>query len=338
MQKTKLLDIAKELGISVGTVSKALRGYDEISDSTIAKVKAAADKYNFIPNSIAVKLRSQESKNIGVIIPDLKNSFFIDVLKGMILEAGKQHYSIIIKESKDSHKLENRCVEELLVQNVDGIFISLSNNTKVNTHLQKIKESGVILIQFDKISKTLQTTKIINDNYKASFEVTEKLILKGRKKIALIRSSHNSENTFKRFIGYRDALLKHNITVDNELVINIQNLNYIEGYNNLHSLFKKNKKIDAVFALNDNAAIGCLNCIKDLGFSVPKDIAVVGFSNSEITSLVSPKLSTINQHGELMGKKIMNRFYEEKQMLKEKKEVVFENITLETTFIKRESS
>lgn len=206
MKNITLKEIATTLGISITTVSKALKDYSDVSEKTKKAVKELAEKLNYTPNSFAVNLRTKESKTIGLIIPEVTHHFFSNIIKSIIDAAEKNGYLVIILQSNESLELEKKQVDLLINKRVDGILISLSNESNNDSHIQDILNRKIPLVMFDKIAKLAKCSKVVIDDQKAGFDATQHLIDKGCRKIAHIRGPLNPQNSIDRYLGYKKAL------------------------------------------------------------------------------------------------------------------------------------
>lgn len=305
MKPVTLKQIADKLGLSITTVSKALKGYPDVSKKTKQLVMNLSKDLNYVPNSFAVNLRTQHSKTIGVIIPATVHHFFSKVIEGILTEAEKQGYLVILMQSNEDYNLEKKQVDLLLSKGVDGILISLSNKTYDYTHLKKIIDYDIPLVLFDKIAKSINCSKVIIDDKKAAYNAVNYLIKKGYKRIAHFRGDLNPQNSIDRFLGYKQALLDNHIVFDPSLVyICNNNSDFDDGYLNAGKLLKDHgKNIDAIFTITDVIAIGIMKYFSDLNIKIPEDIALFGFSNWFMASVISPSLSSVEQHGYEMGEK-----------------------------------
>lgn len=338
MKEVTLKEIAENLGISVTTVSKALKNYTDVSKKTKALVKAEAKRLQYKPNVFAVNLRTKESKTVGLIIPEVVHHFFSSVINGIIEQAEKKGYLVIILQSNENAALEKKQVDLLISKRVDGIMISLANTTVDIAHLLQIKEYGIPLVMFDKISKMVPCSKIIINDRQAAYDATKYLIDRGCKKIAHFRGALLPQNSIDRFLGYKKALQDHNITFDSSLVYMCENVDYEDGCKAALKLIEDKKEVDGIFAITDMAAVGAMTIFREKGIKIPKDISVMGFSNWFLSQAVSPALSTIDQPGYKMGK---NAFKVLRKEIKSKKEgKPFQPIikTLNTKLIIREST
>ncbi|WP_147678309.1 LacI family DNA-binding transcriptional regulator [Algibacter pacificus] len=340
MKPVTLKDIAEQLNISITTVSKALKDYPDVSKKTKGLVKELAKTLNYKPNTFAVNLRMKESKTIGLVVPVIVHHFFSNIIKGIISQAEKKGYLVIILQSNESYELEKKQVDLLLSQRVDGILISLANGTADFSHLNGIIQQGKPLVMFDKIAKIIKCSKIIIDDRKAAYNATQHLIDIGCKRIAHFRGALLPQNSIDRFLGYKKALLDNNFPYDPSLVYicELGDNSFEEGKENARKLLKDHNDVDGIFINTDLVAIGAMTEFKKHGVKVPEDINIVGFSNWFMSSVISPTLTTIDQPGYKMGKTAFKQLYKEMKAIKNKKPLPSKIITLETALIKREST
>lgn len=338
MKEVTLKQIAENLGISITTVSKALKNYPDVSKKTKARVKDEAKKLNYKPNVFAVNLRTRRSRTVGLIIPEVVHHFFSTVVNGIIEYAEKKGYLVIILQSNESFKLEKRQIDLLISKRVDGIMISLASTTTDISHLQEVKELEIPLVMFDKISKLIDCSKIIINDREAAYKATKHLIDSGCKRIAHFRGALLPQNSIDRFLGYKKALEDHGLTYDSSLVYICDRVDYEDGITAAKQLLKDHDDIDGIFTITDLVAIGAISVFNDRGIQVPNDISIMGFSNWFISSAITPSLSTVDQPGYEMGKKTFKVLL--KEMNAKKEGVPFEPITkvLKTKIIKRNST
>ncbi|MEE2801786.1 MAG: LacI family DNA-binding transcriptional regulator, partial [Bacteroidota bacterium] len=218
MKQVTLREIANKLNISITTVSKALKDYPDVSPKTKSLVKELASTLNYKPNAFAVNLRTRESKTIGLIIPVIVHHFFSNVIKGIVAQAEKKGYLVIILQSNESYELEKKQIDLLMNQRVDGIIISLANGTIEYKHLTDVIKANTPLVMFDKIAKIVNCSKVIIDDRKAAYDATQHLIDIGCRRIAHFRGSLLPQNSIDRFLGYRKALDDNGIKYDPSLV------------------------------------------------------------------------------------------------------------------------
>lgn len=338
MKEVTLKQIAENLGISITTVSKALKNYSDVSKKTKARVKDEAKKLNYKPNVFAVNLRTRRSRTVGLIIPEVVHHFFSTVVNGIIEYAEKKGYLVIILQSNESFKLEKRQIDLLISKRVDGIMISLASTTTDISHLQEVKELEIPLVMFDKISKLIDCSKIIINDREAAYKATKHLIDSGCRRIAHFRGALLPQNSIDRFLGYKKALEDHGLTYDSSLVYICDRVDYEDGITAAKQLLKDHDDIDGIFTITDLVAIGAISVFNDRGIQVPNDISIMGFSNWFISSAITPSLSTVDQPGYEMGKKTFKVLL--KEMNAKKEGVPFEPITkvLKTKIIKRNST
>ncbi|WP_026712608.1 LacI family DNA-binding transcriptional regulator [Flavobacterium daejeonense] len=338
MREATLKEIAHTLGISITTVSKALKNYPDVSEKTRKAVIALAEELHYTPNSFAVNLRTKESKTIGLIIPEVVHHFFSGVVNGIIDEAEKNGYLVIILQSNESLELEKKQVALLLNKRVDGIIMSLSNESNDDAHIKEIIQKGIPFVQFDKISKLIPSSKVIINDQKAAMEAVQHLIDMGCKKIAHIRGLANPQNSIDRFLGYKKALEKNGIPFDSSLVYSCKSITFEQGVEFAQQILEEDKGIDGIFVITDLVAVGLLAHFNEKGIQVPGQIAVIGFSNWLVSQVITPKLSTVDQPSYEMGVAAFNLLLEE--MIYRKKGKIFEPKTIElpTSIITREST
>lgn len=338
MREITLKEIADNLGISVTTVSKALKNYPDVSEKTKKAVIALAEELNYTPNSFAVNLRTKESKTIGLIIPEVVHHFFSGVVNGIIDEAEKKGYLVIILQSNESLELEKKQVALLINKRVDGIIMSLSNESNYDIHIKEIIRKEIPFVQFDKISKLIPCSKVIINDQRAAMEAVQHLIDMGCKKIAHIRGLENPQNAIDRFLGYKKALEKNGIPFDSSLVYSCKAITFEQGVEFAKQIIEEDKGIDGIFVITDLVAVGVLAHFNEVGVKVPDDVAVIGFSNWLVSQVITPKLSTVDQPSYEMGVAAFNLLLEEIVCRKEGK--VFEPKTVElgTSVVAREST
>ncbi len=260
MKPVTLKEIASRLNISVSTVSKALKDYPDIGIETKSLVRETARKLNYKPNTLAINLRTNESKTIGLVIPEIVHHFFSSVIKGIVSRAEKKGYLVIILQSDESCELEKKQLELLLDQRVDGIIISLANDTDQYDHIQEVMRQNTPLVMFDKVSKRVECSKVIIDDRKAAYEATLHLIQKGCRRIAHFRGALTPLNSIDRFLGYRKALLDNGLEFDPSLVYicECDDRSFEEGKENARKLMEDHDDVDGVFINTDLVAIGAL--------------------------------------------------------------------------------
>ena len=333
-----LKQIAEKLNISITTVSKALNEYPDVSKKTRKLVRETAAILNYKPNSFAVNLRTKESKTIGLIIPEIVHHFFSSVIKGIISQAEKKGYLVITLQSNESYELEKKQVNLLLNKRVDGILISLANETGDYKHLTEIIEQDTPLVMFDKIAKVVKCSKVVIDDRNAAYRATQHLINIGCTRIAHFRGPLLPQNSIDRFLGYKQALTDNNLVYDASLVYLLKEMSFEEGKFYARQLLKEHKEVDGIFINTDLVAIGAITEFNNQGIKVPDQINVIGFSNWFMASVITPSLTTVNQPGFEMGKKAFKILYKEIKDIKKKKSITYKEVVLPTEIIVRAST
>lgn len=299
MAQITIKDIARELGISPSTVSRALKNHPDISQATKDAVVEFAKKHHYTPNAIALSLKSQRSNTIGVIVPEIVHHFFSCVISGIEDIAAKNGFNVMIFQSNESYEREVSICNTLISNQVDGVLVSLSKNTTDYEHFKKLQRSGASIVFFDRICKGVDTDRVIINDYKSAFMAVEHLINIGCKKIAHLSASQQLIIGQQRQMGYTEALKKHKIAIDKDLIIKCDNQK--DAFNVTSELMKLPSPPDAIFAVNDLTAAGALLAVKRAGYRVPEDIAIVGFTDGIVSTVTDPTLTTVEQHGFEMG-------------------------------------
>ena len=298
-----LADLAKELKISSATVSRALKDHPDISIKTRNKVKELAQKLNYRPNSIAQGLRKQESKILGVIIPEIVHHFFSSVISGIMETANKAGYRVMICQSMELYAKEVEDVEALFSSRVDGILISHSNETSNFAHIEKIRQFGLPVVSFDKVCYKLKHhSMVIIDDYEGAYNIVKHLIKAGFDKIAHLHGPLNPITSQNRLKAYLEALKDHHLEKNETYIMGCKQVTQNEGYEFTKHLINLPERPNAIFAVTDLVAIGAMVAIKEAGLRIPEDIAVVGYSDWAMASVVEPSLTTVSQPGFEMGK------------------------------------
>lgn len=331
-------DIAKALGLSTSTVSRALRDSYEISPETKERVLAFAKEINYRPNPIALSLKEKRSRSIGVVISEIANSFFSQAIDGIESIAHDKGYNVIIAQSKESYDKEESAINYLASRGVDGILISVSTETKDVSLIKNFHEKGLPFVCFDRIVHEIDTYKVIVDNAKSAYNATVHLIKNGYKKIVHLANSESLSITQERVAGYKKALEEYKLPVDEKMIFYTEHggLIYEEVEKVLKEVMKMKQKVDAVFASSDKLTTNSLRFFKKHEVNIPSEIGLLGFSNLDLTDLLSPSLSVVRQPAFEMGRiaaQSLIKIVESKRPIKD-----FETIILPADIIPRESS
>ena len=329
-----LKNIAKNLGLSISTVSRALSNHSDISDETKEKVKKYAAKVKYVPNLFAKGFRSHKSNIIGVIIPNIEHQFTATLLRGIIATAELNGYKVIICESFNSEKKQSDLLETMIQFGVDGILLSLTKKTNnVDEIINMLQHIPLIL--FDRVSNKVPCTQIVIDDEDAAFQAVEHLINIGKKRIAIIKELDNSNVSQRRFEGYLRALKKYNIPIDQNLIVGSEDLSIEEGIRQTGILMSLQNKPDAIFTIIDEAGIGAITHLKKCKIKIPDEVAVVGFSNSIFATIIKPNLTSIHQPGNRIGEVAVKYLIEE---INEESTIKNKTIEIKTKLIVRKSS
>lgn len=294
-------DIARELGISPSTVSRALKDHPDISVETKKSVNALAEKLNYQPNIVALSLRQKKTNTIGVIIPELVHFFFSTVISGIEDVAHQAGYSVILAQSNETYLREVAHLKALFNSRVDGMLISLARETTNYDHIESIISKGVPIVFYDRMYNSPTSSKVIVDDYAGAKEAVNHLIEQGCKNIAHMVGAPSLIISKDRLRGYKDALTENGLKVNEDLIFPCDSGTFEEGKEVAKKLLNSKVSIDAIFTNNDPMAMGAMVAIKEKGLKIPQDIAVVGFSNWFFGELMEPSLTTIDQPGYEMG-------------------------------------
>jgi LacI family transcriptional regulator len=298
-QAVTLRDIAKALNLSISTVSRALTDSYQIGGKTKEKVLAYAKAHHYVPNRMARGLKAGKSRSIGVVVCSIDNNFVAQMLDGIDQHFTSHNYQLIIMQSKESYEQEKAGVELLYAGGIDGLLISPSYQTTDFKHLIKLQEAGVPVVLFDRLSKQIETHKVAADNLKGAYQATEHLIKNGYCNIAHINSNTKLNMATERFEGYKKALADYGIAFNQDLVKFCDtstaadlNLNLSKA---IEELMLLKARPDAIFTATDQLSTRCLALLHQLQYKIPEDVALIGFSNTDLADALNPSLSTIHQ-------------------------------------------
>lgn len=302
--KITLKKIAKEFDVSISTVSKALKNSHEISEDLRDKIQAFANYYHYKPNSLALNLRNQKSKTIGIIIPEIVHHFFTTVISGIEQLANENGYNVIICLSNESYEKEVLNLEMLANGIVDGIIVSVSKETLKKgefDHLETLVMNGMPLVMFDRVIDSLACGKVTSDDFGAGYLACNHLFEVGCKRVAIITTDDFVTVGAQRKKGYLKSLEEHHMPVDENLILHIDE--QFEISKQIENLFKQNKPPDGIFAVNEIYAATAMKIVQELGKKIPDEVAIIGFTDGFISKFSTPSLSTVAQHGYRIGLK-----------------------------------
>lgn len=335
--KLTLKQIARELDVSVSTVSKALRDSPEISEETRQKVKAFAKLYNYKPNNIALSLKNRKTRTIGIVLPEIVHDFFATVISGIEEVANKKGYNILICISNNSFDREVMNLEMLANGSTDGFILSVAKETQQREdyhHLEEVINQGMPVVLFDRVVDCIHCDKVIIDDTEGAKKAVQHLVDLGRKRIGIITTVDYVSVGKLRTRGYVDALEENGMPVSNDLILKIEDVDNSEKE---IIDFVQSKDLDGVFAVNEQFCASAVKGINQKGLSVPDDVSVISFSDGELSKRFIPSLSTIHQHGAEMGKKAAELLIQRLERPVETEED-FRTEVIKTSLIEREST
>ena len=331
-------DIAKALNLSTSTVSRALRGSYEISQETKRLVLEYAENVSYRPNPIALSLKEKRSRSIGVVVCEIANTFFSQIINGIESIAYNRGYHVIITQSHESYEREVIDLQYLASRSVDGMLVSVSSETTDLSHFKALHGKGLPIVFFDRAAEEVKTHKVTLDNFSGAYDATVHLIQNGYRRIAHVTHSAHLSLARERLRGYKQALEDNNIPFNESYVKfcrhGVTILAEIEE--GIKELLKMKQKPDAIFAVSDRLTMGTLSALKKADIKVPDDMGVVGFSNSDIIDLLHPSLTAIKQPAFEMGQIATELLIE---LIESKKPVTeFKNKILKAELMVRDSS
>lgn len=339
MKQTRITikDIAKEFGVAVSTVSRALHNSNEVSDELKKNICDYAAAHHYQPNMLATSLRNcrvERTKTIGVIIPKFVHYFFSCVLSGIETTASHQGYSIMVAQSDEAYENEKKIMQRFNAARVCGVIVSLAKDTKQYDHFQELLNIKVPIVFYDRICTELKTSRVVVDDYAGAFEAVDYMIKTGCRRVAFLGSVMTLEIAKNRCNGYKDALLKNHIKIDERLIMQCDKQG--DAHLLLPKLLLDKDRPDALFAINDDIAFEALQVCRELNLDVPKDVSICGFSNSTITKVCNPQLTSVEQRGYDVGveaAKILINNAENKD-----EDIKIKNKIIETTLVVRGST
>jgi len=301
MIRVTIKDIARELKISTSTVSRALADRWDVNPETRKAVLELAEKWNYSPNPISLSLKQKRSKFVGIVIPEFINSFFPEVIIGIESVLQPKGYHILISQSNESYEKELSNLKAFVTQMVDGFIISVTKETKNTDYFNYLISNDFPLVFFNRVGADVPASNVIIDDYKWAFLAVEHLIKQGRKRIVHLAGQENLQLAIRRKQGYIDALKKYQLPHDESLIIPC-GVMMERGVMGAHKILEMKERPDAIFAVNDPTAIGAMKTLQKHGVRIPEDIAIVGFTESQMSMIVEPNLTTVEQPTFEIGK------------------------------------
>ena len=328
-------DLAEKLNISVSTVSRALKDNPEISQQTRKTVQALAKELGYKPNPIAVALKTHKSNTIGVVVPQIVNTFFATVVKKIEDVADKYGYNVLVASSNETFEKEKKNIDIFLANRCDGIILSISKATTSYEHIKQIQDMGVPLVLFDRTAKELDVSKVVADDADAAFKIVQHLIHGGARRIALLTGPEQLSIGKNRMKGYLKAMTLNKLEINTDYIVRCEDFSVKAAKEATQRVLNMKNMPDAIFGINDDMAIGAIEAIKEKGLKIPEEVAVFGFSNSKRSRYMTPSVSTINQFPEKIGETAAELLFE--QILDAKHAQIREEV-INSELIVRESS
>lgn len=309
-KQVTIKDIARKLGLSISTVSRALRNVQDINPETKRLVLALAEELNYEPNLIAKSLVNKHTKVIGVILPVIASRYFADALSGMMEVADANGYHIMFCQSDESFEKEASSIRKLVSLRIDGLLVSVSKCTTESELFSKVQQKGIPVVFFDRALANMDATKVTVNQYEGAFMAVEHLINRGCTRIAHIAGPRHLSVAVERLEGYLEALRKHHIGIRQEYIMHCEDFQ-LSALEKVEALFSLEDKPDGIFAVNDSSAIVCIKYLLEQGYKIPEDVAIIGYNNDPSSEVVSPALSTVMQPSFEVGKLAMQLLIDE---------------------------
>ena len=300
--RTSLKDLAERLGVSIATVSRALRGSHEVGEEMIVKAKMLAKEMNYRPNPFAQSLRKEAPKVIGVVVPNLVTHYYAGVLDGIEDCARRHGYSVICANSHESYEREAEAIDNFLNMHVEGIAVCLAQDTTDYSHFLELRDQGIPLVFFARTCFDDKFSSVVANGDEAAMQATQHLIDTGSSRIAFIGGPNHLDMVRRRKHGYLEALRENRLAVDRDLVV-CDKIDFDVARNATIKLLQSEKRPDAILAFNDIITYAAFDAIKSLGLRIPEDVAIIGFTDGDSAAFVTPRLSAIMDQAYLQGEK-----------------------------------
>lgn len=300
MVNVRQSDIARKLGVSRVTVSKGLRNHPDISALMKKKIAETAGKMGYVPNLIARQLNSKRTFTIGVVIPDLENSFFSYVADSMIDYATEQNYYVILTVSREKESIERQNIHNLIGMRVDGLLVCLSQETTDKQIFTTVEKMKIPLVFFDRAFEELKFSRVVFNDKQGASDALSKIIKMGYTRIGHLAGYSNTNIGKKRSEGFRKTLLEHKISVHKEWIIE-GGFEMKDGYESFKKLYSSGVLPEVFFTVNDRVALGAYKAAREAGIKIPEDIGIFGYGFSEITDTFDPQLTVIDQDPRKLG-------------------------------------
>ncbi|MQN59676.1 LacI family DNA-binding transcriptional regulator [Segatella copri] len=301
-RRTSLKDLADKLGVSIATVSRALRNSHEVGEEMTQKVKKLAKELNYRPNPFAQSLRKEAPRVIGVIVPNLVTHYYAAVLDGIEDYASKLGYSVISSNSHEDHEREAQALDNFLNMHVEGIIACLAQDTTDYSHFEQLHEMGVPLVFFARCCLEDMFSQVVGNGDVAAQEATQRMIETGSRRVAFIGGPNHLDMVRRRKHGYLEALRENRIPIDRDLVV-CDKIDFDVARNATLRLLEGENPPDAILAFNDIITYAAFDAIKSKGLRIPEDVAIIGFTDGDTAAFVTPRLSAIMDQAHVQGTK-----------------------------------
>lgn len=305
-----LRDLAAELGVSISTVSRALKNSPEISSELKERIKKLAKKRNYRPNPFAMSLLRNSPRIIGIIVPDIVTHYYSSIISGINDIARNNEYSIIITSSYENYKLEMQCLEDLVNIRVEGIIVCLSQETTDYSHFEALYDQNIPLVFFDRVCLIRKFSSVVTDNEESAFHAVSHLIETGSKRIGFIGGANHLEIVKQRKHGYLQALRNYRIPIEKELVY-CKKIGYESGYEGAQTLLSLPKPPDAILGMTDSLAFGAMKAIREYNLRIPEDISLIGYTDEIHSNYVEPPLTAVTHQTYKMGEAVCKLLLEQ---------------------------
>lgn len=296
-------DIARELGVSPSTVSRAMKDHPDISPATKKQVNELVERLKYRPNAVALSLRSRKTNTIALVVPEIVHHFFSSIISGIEEVAQEAGYHVMIFQSNESYEREVSIAQSLASIQVDGLLVSVSKTSMKFGHFAELMREGIPLVFFDRACEEIEADKVVVDDFTGAFNAVEYLIKTGCKRISHFGTPQHLQIGYQRKRGYISALEKHGIEPREELMVQCDTLS--DALEITPKVMRLDNPPDAIFAVNDMTASGVMKVLKQLRFRIPEDVSVIGFTDGLVATVTDPALTSVSQHAFEMGKKAM---------------------------------
>lgn len=309
-KEVTIYDLARELNFSPSTISRALNNHKSIGKKTTQEVQKAAERFGYRPNSIAASLRSNKSKTIGIMIARIDSPFMSTLISGIEDAARRANYNVLISQSNENYENEVNNAKALYDSRVGGLIVSLAMETTDTSHFKQFLDKNIPVVFVDRVPKEFNSYRVIIDNYAAGYRATKHLIEQGCTRIAHFAGANHINVYNMRKKGYLDALEENGLEVEEDFIITLNTMSSQEGREAMEKLLSLENPPNGLFSSNDTAAVSALLCAKERGIQIPRDLAIIGFNDDPVASIVEPSLSTVSHPARKMGELSTQRILE----------------------------